>query len=382
MTAFIPGAGRAFRPATDDDFIYQLAAIVGYDDFNGSTASVTVKDANITRTTSDYSDPYYDIQIRGDDSGVVLTVLDATGELTGRRLDRVSNGNCRVQSDSFLKRAILNCDMTRINGNVYDELSSYVTGSLARQIYDSMIALVGSKTAESKPIFSLQNHTTPTYVRNTDCWAYPVNLTGISPWNSRGANTRAGTAITPRHTIQAAHYPLVVSDTIRFVAADNTVVTRTVSGVQSIANSDIQIALLDSDLPASITPLKFAPANLYSYLPSLELFTIPVFATDYEEKIFIKETCPTCWDNAIKSGTFRDALTEPFSRLAESIISGDSGNPVCMIVNNAPVIISHWLGPSTGPLYHTWLTEIASALTTLGGGHTLSTVDLSAFPTY
>lgn len=29
-----------------------------------------------------------------------------------------------------------------------------------------------------------------------------------------------------------------------------------------------------------------------------------------------------------------------------------------------------------------WLSDIASALTTLGGGHTLSTVDLSSFTDY
>lgn len=381
--SFLPGNGLAFRPATDADFVFKLAALVGYVDHAATAGVVTVNDAAINRITSDYSDPYYDMQIRGESTGVDLTTLDGTGVLDeNNRLNRVSDGNCRVRASSFLKTTIINCDMTRLNFNVHDELNNYVSGSLARHITDTMTVLVGDKTASSKPIFSVQDHSVGTYTRNTDCWAHTIDLTAISPWNSRGANTRAGTAITPRHTLHAAHYPVAVSDTIRFVTADNLVVTRTVAGAQSIAGSDIQIALLDSDLPASITPVKLAPANLYDYLPSLEQFTVPVFATDKEEKIFVKETCSSCWSNTSKFGVFRTVLTEPFSRLAESIVVGDSGNPVCLLINNSPVLVSHWYGVDSGPLHHEWLTEIASALTTLGGGHSLSTVDLSSFPTY
>lgn len=382
--AFLPGTGLSFRPATDADFVYKMAAIVDYDDHSATTESVVVDDANVNRVTSDYSDPYYDIQLRGDSSGVTLSVLDATGVLdNNRRLTRVSNGTCRVKADSFLKTSIVTCDMTRINGNVYDELVNYVSGSLARHIVDSMTALIGDKTSTAKPVYSVQDHVTPTYTRNANCWAASLNLTAISPWNSRGSNTRAGVAITPRHTIQADHYPLAVSDTIRFIAADNTVVTRTVSAVQSIGRTDIQIALLDSDLPASITPMKFAPANLYDYLPSLESFSVPFMATDYEEKIFVKENCSTCWSDASLYGSFRTSKTDPFNRMAEAIIGGDSGNPVCMVVNGEPVVLAHWYGVDYGPLYHQFLSSgIAPALSLLGGGHSLSTVDLSGFTSY
>lgn len=381
--SFRPGVGLSFRPVVDTGFLFDISAIVGYDDHASSSEPMTINDTSINRITSDYSDPYYDIQIRGDDSGVLLSALDATGSLNNnRRLSRVTNGTCRVKASSFVKSAIVTCDMTRINGNVYDELVNYVSGSLARHIVDSMTAMIGSKTASAKPIFSVQDHVTPTYPRNAACWTASLDLTAISPWNSRGSNYRAGTAITPRHTIQAAHYPLAVSDTIRFVAMDNTVVTRTISAVQSNPTTDIQVALLDSDLPASITPMQFAPSNLYDYLPSLESFPVPVLATDYEEKAFVKETCPTCWVNTSTAGFFRTSLTDPFSRLVEAIIPGDSGNPVCLVVGGVPVLISHWMGVDTGRLYHKLLTEIAAALTTLGGGYSLSTIDLSSFTNY
>lgn len=382
MTTFTPGNGLSFQPVDQAKFSYSLTVNVGYDDFDASTVVMLVDDTNLTRITSDYSDPYYDIEIHGDATGVALSALDATGTLNGSRLDRVSNGNCRVKANSFAKIAIADCDMTRINGNVYDEFISYEAGSLAQHLVASITALVGSKTSSAKPIYSTQNHAAATYVRNSACWAASINLTAFSPWNSREANYRAGVAITPRHTIQAAHYPLAVSDTIRFITTGNAVVTRTVSGINSISGSDIQIALLDSDLPASITPISFAPENLYDYLPSLQTFSVPMLATDYEEKAFIKENFPAYWSNASHFATFRNSPTDPFSRMTEAIISGDSGNPVCMVINGSPVIISHWLGIDYGPLYHTFLTEIAAALTSLGGGHSLSTVNLSSFTDY
>ncbi len=384
---FKPGAGQIFRPATDADFVYRLTPVVGYNDFSGSSISVVVKDANITRITSDYSDPYYDIQIQGDATDVTLSVLDATGVLdSNNRLSRVSDGNCRVQGDSWLKRSIINCDMTRINEHTYTTLDGYAAGSLARHIVDQTTALIGSHTADDMPIYSVQNHTGATYTRNTSCWVYPLNLTAISPWNSRGGQTRGGVAITPRHVLVAKHYPLAVSDTVRFVTAGNVVVDRTVDAIYNVPETvayskDVQIVRLDSDLPASITPVKFLPANAYEYLPSWDAWPLPLIYTNQSERM-------ACAPSKISHQSAADYVASivttepPYGVMYEQVIVGDSGSPTFVVINGTPVLICHWTFAGMGAAHHMMLTEIAATLTTLGGGHTLSTVDLSSFTDY
>ena len=65
-------------------------------------------------------------------------------------------------------------------------------------------------------IFSTQDHTHKVYVRNKDCWAYGLDLTSISPWNSDFRNKKAGTLISPRHVLWARHYSIHINKTIRY----------------------------------------------------------------------------------------------------------------------------------------------------------------------
>jgi hypothetical protein len=71
---------------------------------------------------------------------------------------------------------------------------------------------------EALKIFSEQDHANATYVRNPNCWGQDIeDITAISPWNSRQGRHRAGTLISPRHIIHAAHYPLYTNDKVRFI---------------------------------------------------------------------------------------------------------------------------------------------------------------------
>ena len=63
-------------------------------------------------------------------------------------------------------------------------------------------------------IFTTQDHANGIYVRNPNCWAADLDLTGVSPWNSRSGALRAGVAISPRDVLTSEHYPLQVGDTI------------------------------------------------------------------------------------------------------------------------------------------------------------------------
>lgn len=384
--AFVSGTGRTFRPPTSAEFDFRIESQVGYQDYAGSDVTADVLDASVRTITTDYSDPYYDINVLGTDASVTLTALDATGSLADGRLTRVSDGDCRVVAKHPFMSRTVTLDMSRVNDNEYQELVSYLTGSLAKHVVDQTTALISGKTAADMPIYTLQNHAGASYTRNTNCWAAPLNLTAISPWNSRGGAYRAGTAITPRHVLLATHYPLAASDTIRFVAADNTVVDRTIESVYDLPQDnpydiDVQIAKLNADLPASITPLKFLPANAYDYLPSWHEWKIPLLYTNQFEKMACGLS--TAVTNPVVDSIRVWTTTEaPYATMYANILIGDSGSPVMLVVNGSLVLVSHWTSFGVGNAHHKLLTEIATALTTLGGGHSLSTVDLSSFTDY
>ena len=68
----------------------------------------------------------------------------------------------------------------------------------------------------------------------------------------------------------ANHYTIPNGSTIRFVAKDGAVYTRTVVNSVQVGESDIQIGVLDSDLPASIKWYKLLPQNWRDYMVKSE----------------------------------------------------------------------------------------------------------------
>jgi hypothetical protein len=208
-----------------------------------------------------------------------------------------------------------------------------------------------------KNIFTTQDHTTPTYVRNTDCWCNDLveELTCISPWNSATGNpsgaTGGGVLVTPRHIYMAAHFSIPTGSTVRFVTSNNQVVDRTI--VQSYTHPlynpstglcDITVGLLDSSVPSTITPAQTIPESFYDYLLqvsnvfSLALPFAGAMYTDQEEKALVI-------DYATSNKDFHD-FAPPTNSLKlsayETIVSGDSGNPVFFIINNKLVFLCSW----------------------------------------
>lgn len=194
-------------------------------------------------------------------------------------------------------------------------------------------------------IFSLQDHAKGVFVRNPNCWAYNLDLTCISP--SHGAPPSyqcAGTLITPRHVLLAAHLAIKVGDSIRFVTNDNQTITRKVildsyTTDWSITWPDILVLLLDKDVPSSITPCQFLPADYGKYL-SNDGAGLPVLKTDQEEKALVSDV------SNIKSNTgniknfYLDYPTyKNRQALYEDIIGGDSGNPAFLVLNGQLVFL-------------------------------------------
>jgi len=287
--------------------------------------------------------------------------------------------------------------LTVSGASVIDVIEGGVAGSARKALSDPIdTALAGANPATQQKLYTSQDHVTPAYVRNSNFFLQGTHaeaLTCASPWNSRQGQNRAGTAITPRHAMLAAHYPLITGDSLRFIASDNTIITRTVVQSQRIyyngLSTDGQMILLDSDLPASITPCKLFPDGYETYLPAGAstdaAFRLPILTLDQEEKGIIYDLRKVN-NSSIKSVV----LTTPElpDRLAfyERVVSGDSGNPQFAAIGTELWIMTCWYG--NGPFYGGLVSELNAMITTLDTlqgditGHTVTVGDLSSYTAY
>lgn len=361
----------------------------------GTPTAVVDRDANLLRTVGVSVTDY---QMRLESFGGVpssvawssgnpaVATVDAEGYVT-----HVANGSATITATAAGQSTSLTLTLSSTSGATVDELASYVSGSLAANAtaaVDSRIA--GKSPAAALPIFTTQNHSDGVYVRNTSCWAADLDLTCISPWNSVGGNLRAGTLISPRHVLFAAHYPAVAGMSIRFVSADNTVTTRTVSAVLTHPSyvpyfPDIQIGVLNSDVPAGIGFSRVLPATWADKLPAIvSERPIPTLCLDQEEKALVTDWfAATVLDRALFIAPYTINYQ---NRLAfyEDKVGGDSGNPAFLIVNNQLVLVTVWTngGAGRGTFTTPQIAAINTMMATLGGGYQLTEVDLAGFPTY
>lgn len=324
----------------------------------------------------------YDISIYSNNSGVIL------GPNNGSTASGVSSGSASLiaisSNDSFSSANVV---VSSTSGILSTVLSDYVIGSLAKEVNNAVDSrIVGLNASTAKPIFSTQNHASPSYVRNSGCWVNDVNLTSISPWNSTEGINRAGVLISRRHIIFAAHYQINNGSTIRFVDNNNNIVTRTM--VNKLTHPsyvpyypDLTVGLLDSDVPNTINFVKILPQNWSNYLPSLSnIYRLPCLVLDQEEKALISELYDL--------DTYANFLSPTnLNRLAffENVIIGDSGNPAFLIINGELVIITVWTyggaGRGTSIVYHK--DAINTMMSSLAGtNYSLTEIDLSGFTDY
>ncbi|KAK7115104.1 uncharacterized protein [Littorina saxatilis] len=244
---------------------------------------------------------------------------------------------------------------------------------------------LGISSAQAKPIFSVQDHTHKHYVRNPKCWAYDLDLTSISPWNSNLRNRKAGTLISPRHAVWARHYSIATNSTLRFVTRDGTVVDRRVAASRAVNGKgghgfygrDIVVGVLDQDVPDTISFAKVMPHQIMKMYPPHDVH-LPVLSTDQEEKALVADFF--IFNN--KSISLRTPGTSSLHHdFYESKISGDSGNPSFFVLHDQLVLLFTFTtggaGGGTNLLYYH--DEINQIMTQLGGGYQLTEIDLGSF---
>lgn len=273
-------------------------------------------------------------------------------------------------------------------------LVNYLAGTLGKYAYDAADALLDVSVQTN--VYS--SGTT----RNPNVWTGAYDLTGIMQQNTTGGSTgrRGATLISPRHVYMAKHYPVAVGATITWVAADNTLVQRTLTAVESVPNvlyegnisgdiyyasPDIQIGLLNSDVPGTIKHYKILPVNWREYLTTYTNSEIPIIVGAQQGRIYQR-----WWkyaDNAIRYGVpegqeiagIRHVLAD---RASAEIIVGDSGQPLFLPVNSELVLLACHYSSGGAAFTVAFKAEIDTVMTSLGGGYTTTSVDLSGFNYY
>lgn len=195
----------------------------------------------------------------------------------------------------------------------------------------------------------------------------------LTPMSLAGGN---GILVSPRHMLFATHYPPWVGYQAQFAGG----VTRTVTALESLPNTatnypDMTVAVLDSDVPASIHFAKVLPVNT---LPSFSGYRVPAVWMDGENKVLITDLSGP--NEGIIAGDTPNSVEFP-ERWAkfEYATSGDSGSPVCLVHDGELVVLCLWTygGTGSGAAITDFIEPINSAMANLGGGYALTTVDLT-----
>jgi hypothetical protein len=394
---------KSCKSVVDDfkDFTYYLADNIKVDSAGGIS---TVQSNDVVNTVQSSATVYNEPQI-------IITTNDFLEQPTFESLDtniltidsvgrvtKVSDGAAEVliKVGDYTKKEIIS--VASITPSTQIVSSEFITGSLGKDAADTIDPLLVGKTmASNGRIFTSQNHTTDTFIRNPDVWCSGVDLTCISPSNSNLNNRKAGTLVTPRHLAIAAHYEYGVGTKVYFVSQDgkNTVYETTVVAKVRHPNygllyPDITICCLDYDLPPAITPCKVLPPNYSDYLVETELGRPPALCLDQEEKALVTDVYRLANLAAFTAPKSANRL-----EFYESKIDGDSGNPAFLILDlgSGPelVLLTLWTNPGSGSgtFITPHITAINDMITTAdtqagngGTGYTLTEADLSGFTNF
>lgn len=392
MAKFISGptpAGSCAGVDRDGDFAFDDGIVFARDREITPSSSVAAidDDANVLQQTAAVVDHEFDAVAAapGLNRAASYQSMDAAVATVDEfgRVTRVSSGTARIRASvRGLGTREISYPVSRSSGATFNAFSSWRSGTLAKAATDAIDDRLAAFTSANGRValFSTVDHPASNYVRSTSLWASGIDFTCLAACVNGSDQTHGGTAITPRHIALANHYPLEAGHTLRFVTPGNVVVNRTVSSTLRVGLTDTLIAKLDSDLPATITPAKLLPVTWATKLPNLQ-YRIPVAFSNQFKQLLVRE-----WYAVLgtinQQASFAASTTTPRSTFGGAPIDFDSGSPVFLLVGTTPVLLTCWLTVYGGPNYAAQITEINSALTTLGGGYQASTLDVSGYSSF
>ena len=217
-------------------------------------------------------------------------------------------------------------------------------------------------------------------VRNEDCWAYGIDISGASPWNSSEWGLKAGTAISRRHVIFAHHYQISPGNTIKFIGTDNSTNMVTIVANKSLAGTDITIGLLSAELPDSVTPSPILPTDYDLFIGDAR--RLPMLFVDNEENARITDSNALSYKGKNSDGLI--PVNGDRQLYFDEVISGDSGGPKYFVCGDSAILACALYTYGTdasgsGPFTTYYWKRIQAVMDELCPGYTLSTFDLSVF---
>lgn len=247
--------------------------------------------------------------------------------------------------------------------------------SVASRSIDERIA--GKNPTNALPVFLNYPACGTNLVRNTDCWAYGIDLSCASPWNSfsSGGNRKTGTLISPRHIIYANHYHSNddYGKSIYFLGTNDVIYSAKLVASSRVGTTDIRIGLLDTEIPPLVTPAKILPPDYANYLPIAS--KCPILSFDQEEKALVQEL------SSLSSSVTIEPSLSSFHRRAfhENIVRFDSSNPSFLILGDSPILLFTFFSATVGPSVAFWKDEIQSVMDQLMSGYYLNEADFSEY---
>ena len=350
------------------------------------TSTVTIQDATYTRTTPTQTITDYRVQAQYSDTGAYFPVTITSGNtgVIGSPVNdvatAVSPGTARFTGAATGKISVVK-DVT-VQATTYlgtvDTFSAFVSGSAGKNMADSLYSrATGSGTTNMYS--AVDTSSSPyTFTRSSTVWTGDWDTSCISPYSNYGAQGITATLISPRHVVMATHYRLVVGTVVRFIAMNNAVVDRTITGIVDIAGTDISIGLLDTAVPGSINFARvLGPTTLSTYIPAVGRgYGLIGLTTRYGKPALV---------TAVQVGLTTFSVSTPppaYISRVQAIVKGDSGNPTFLVLGGQLVLIGLYTSPNTG--YHIGgnATAVNAAMSSLGGGYALTVVNLSAYTAF
>jgi hypothetical protein len=249
----------------------------------------------------------------------------------------VAGFSCEVQADGGAQPTLVESDSQAIDA----ALDGKQPGPETQNVYIGQTA-------------SVANMGYNVFARNSGLWIGPkVDLTAISAYSDKddGYGTKfAITAISPIHCLGAHHCEMKKGVHLNFVSADSTTVTRTIVASLNPVG-DVEVYLLNQELPPSVTPMHMLPRNWSAYLRAGMPLHLPALFINQNNRLFCAEAY------GITAGTdpqviYQAPMTRQRVAFNTQLSSGDSSFPEMALVNGTPAILSLWHfgGYGGGPL--------------------------------
>ncbi len=322
--------------------------------------------------------------------------LDAASIAQCKLMDISGDGKVNVTDEALMRNFMLDSNNLKActtlalrsmssssSSSVCSVSSTNLTTDMTTQIDTRIAGLAASAT--TKNVFTTRGDATNPWVRNQSIWSArgskALDLTGASPWNSDLGYKKAGTLISPRHIVFAKHYTIANGSTILFVDNANAVVSRKLVNQQAILGTDIVVGVLDADVPSTIAYypiMSYADMVKYLAVPSSTVLSkyIPLLTLDQDDHAIVRELFsvdPQMMGHTAPMGG-QNRLT-----FNEELITGDSGNPGFLVINNQLALILTHTSTAAGPTYGSYITQINQAMTALGGNYQVTPVNLSCY---